>query len=410
MPSPPPPISLVPSSSTMRPCSNSVTSFFSFLSGGLDELDRCFASNAFMSLQSLQRAVALLRSLHSRLIGLVQKLHLPAGERWLDEYMDESSRLWDVCHVIKLGISGMENYNSRGADMVASLEEWRRNPTPRLALQVLIGYLHPPTCCKRSFMAQSPDFYLVSFVKVMRAISVCRREAMRLDEENRVLVETKIEPASLRFDDERAFTESRLHGFNGFRGVLYALRNVSSLLLLILLWGSVHCCPEQGVSEESTFLSSGYAVSVGRLRRRLVGEVEELGRRPGILMHEFRAARAAAEELREEMEKAETEGGDTGATGGRLKEKVEGLKGWLGTLRSGTENLVAQLDDLLQARKKKGMGGEEIPGQLSGQGDKRTVLVESRCLLRLMWERMATAMEKASGRDQPAQATVPALS
>ncbi|RRT62703.1 hypothetical protein B296_00026027 [Ensete ventricosum] len=317
MPSPPPPpISLTPSSSTMRPCSNSVTSFFSFLSGGLDELDRCFASNAFMSLQSLQRTVALLRSLHSRLIGLVQKLHLPAGERWLDEYMDESSRLWDVCHVIKLGISGMENYNSRGADMVASLEEWRRNPTPRLALQV------------------------------MRAISVCRREALRLDEENRVLVDTKIEPASLRFDDERTYTESRLHGFNGFRGVLYALRNVSSLLLLILLWGSVHCCPEQGVSEESTFLSSGYAVSVSRLRRRLLGEVEQLGGRPGILMHEFRAARAAAEELREEMEKAGTEGGESGATAGRLKEKVEGLKAWLGTLRSGTDNLVAQLDDL----------------------------------------------------------------
>lgn len=182
---------------------------------------------------------------------------------------------------------------------------------------------------------------------------------MRLEEENRVLVETKTNPASLRFDDERAHTDSRLNGFNGFRGVLYALRNASSLLLQILLWGSVYCSPEQGVFHGPACSSSAYAVSVARLRQRLHGEVEGLGGRPGILMHEFRAARASAEELREEMEKGETEGRepeDTAGRGSGLREKVEGLKGWLGTLRSGTENLVGQLDDLfdeiVEGRKK----------------------------------------------------------
>ncbi|CAL9154081.1 uncharacterized protein LOC103993535 [Musa acuminata AAA Group] len=314
---------------TMRPSSDAVRSFFSFLSSGLDELDRCLASNAFMSLHVLQRAVALLRSLNSQLVSLVQKLRLPPGERWLDEYMDESSLLWDVCHVIKLGISGMESYNSHGAHVVSSLEEWRRNPNPHLTLQVT------------------------------RAISVCRREAVRLEEENRVLVETKTNPASLRFDDERVLTDSRLNGFNGFRGVLYALRNASSLLLQILLWGSVYCSPEQGVFHGPACSSSAYAVSVARLRQRLHGEVEGLGGRPGILMHEFRAARSSAEELREEMEKGETEGREPEGTAGRgsgLREKVERLKGWLATLRSGTENLVAQLDDLfdeiVEGRKK----------------------------------------------------------
>ncbi|KAG6500424.1 uncharacterized protein LOC121994211 [Zingiber officinale] len=306
----------------MRPSPYSVKGFFSLLSAGLDELD--LSSNTFMSIQFLQRAIALLRSLHSHLIDLVKKLHLPAGERWLDEYMDESSRLWDVCHVIKLGVSGMESYNSRGADLVSSLEDWSRNPNPDLALQAL------------------------------RAISVCRREAMRLEEENRVLAETKLEPDSLRLDDERAFSESRFNGFNGFIGVLYALRNVSSFLLLILIWGSVYCSPEQGNFDGSAFHAGGYATPMARLQQKLLGEVEELGGGPGTLMHEFRAAQAATEELKEQLEKAEAEPDVVAA--GRLKEKVERLKDWFLTLRIGTENLVGELDDLfdeiVEGRKK----------------------------------------------------------
>ncbi|XP_074589266.1 uncharacterized protein LOC141845116 [Curcuma longa] len=305
----------------MRPSPYSVNGFFSSLSAGLNELD--LSSNSFMSLQFLQRAMALLRSLHSQLISLVKKLQLPAGERWLDEYMDESSRLWDVCHVIKLGVSGMESYNSRGSDMVSSLEVWHRNPNPDLALQAL------------------------------RAITLCRREAMRLEEENRVLAETKLEPDSLRLDDERAFSGSRLNGFNGFRGVLYALRNVSSFLLLILIWGSVYCCPEQGNLDGSAFYAGGYATPMARLQQRLLGEVEGLGGGPGTLLHEFRASRAATEELREELEKAEAE---PDVAAGRLKEKLEGLKDLFLTLRIGTENLIGQLDDLfdeiVEGRKK----------------------------------------------------------
>ncbi|THU54270.1 hypothetical protein C4D60_Mb10t23270 [Musa balbisiana] len=298
----------------MKRSSNSVNSFFSFLAHGIDDLDESLTSNTFMSLQFLQRAVALLRSLHSRLTNLVQKLHLPVGERWLDEYMDESSRLLDVCHVIKLGVSGIENYCSAAADMISSLDEWRHNPSPHLARQV------------------------------MRAVSICRREAMGLEEENRVLVETRIEPMSLRFDD-RLSMESRYNGFNGFRGVLYALRNASSLLLLILLWGSVSCCPELAVTDGSLFFGSELMVSMASLQQRVVGEVEGLDGRSGILMLEFRQARAATEELRDELETAGAMRCGPEIAGGSLKEKVEELKGWFGMLRSGTENLVGQMDD-----------------------------------------------------------------
>lgn len=48
--------------------------------------------------------------------------------------MHESERIWQVCHVLKLGVAGMENYCTAVADVVVALE--RRQTNPQLLRQV----------------------------------------------------------------------------------------------------------------------------------------------------------------------------------------------------------------------------------------------------------------------------------
>ncbi|KGN57591.1 uncharacterized protein LOC101211523 [Cucumis sativus] len=320
----------------------SLHGFYHFLSHELDDLDHAFVSSDFMSLHFLQKVLSLLRTLHSQLIQLGQRLHLPVGGKWLDEYMDESSRLWEASQVLKSGISRMEVFHVEASAIASSLQD-------------------------PHFLRFNPR----ASRRVLRAITDFERNVFGLEEENRSLMNTRIPPLSLLcFNGSSSVSSgmgstSKLNAFNGFRGVLHAVKNISSLLLMILLCGLVYCWPESifhgsnGIGNEEdqhqrTMFSSSFIASMERLKQRVANEIERVDVQPvGILLFEFREAKAAMEGLKVELEKGLEEDDEEEV---EIEEKIERLNSWFGSLRIGVDAIIGQLDDffdeIVEGRKK----------------------------------------------------------
>ncbi|KAL6964383.1 hypothetical protein U1Q18_035438 [Sarracenia purpurea var. burkii] len=167
-------------------------------------------------------------------------------------------------------------------------------------------------------------------------------------------METRVPPLSLRLDENIVSIDSRFNAFHGFRGVLYAMRNVSSLLLMILFnglvffWPGTSFCDQEG---DHMAFGSAFMASAARLHRRVASQVDGYG--AGILLYELRRARTAMEELKEELGRVNRgeEVDDDDVHG-----KVENLKTCFGVLQCGAENIVTQLDDffdeIVEGRKK----------------------------------------------------------
>ncbi|CAD6250716.1 unnamed protein product [Miscanthus lutarioriparius] len=307
------------------PSSSTAAAFYATLARGLDDLDRALAasssSSAFLSLPTLRAALALLHAAHAGLARLVASLHLPGGAAWLDEYMDEASRLCDACRALRLGAAAVEGYAGSAAQLASLLMQ--APSSPHLSRQV------------------------------SRAISVCRREAMALKEENRALVETRAEALALCLS-EGVPADAKLGGFNGFRGVLCATRMLTSFLLTLLSWGVLHYwpAPNAGAAGDcAAYFGAAFASALSRAQQRAAAEAGRSvaapapGAAAGVMMHEFRRARAAVEEAKDAVER----GGDVAAAAAEV-----GLRA--GALRAACEDVLALIDDLfdevVEAKKK----------------------------------------------------------
>lgn len=310
--------------------SSSVSGFLNFLAREVENLDDLFISHNLMSVNFLQHVLSSLRSFHSHLTLLVQKLQLPVGEKWLDEYMDETSRLWEACLVLKSSLSAMENFYSSASNIPSLLHDRR--------------LLNHQLC-----------------TQVVRAINGCQREMTAVQHENRSVAEIKVQTLSLRFKENLVLSEFRLNRYNGFREVLYAMRNVSTLLLLILLSGLVYCWPETsfnqgehdggGGAPSASGSASTLVASTANLHQRVASAIGHVQSQPGILLYELQRSSFAMDELKMEMEGMIQYGVEID-----VDDKVDKLKSFLQVLQCGAEGIIGQLDDffdeIVEGRKK----------------------------------------------------------
>ncbi|GFP87127.1 hypothetical protein PHJA_000856400 [Phtheirospermum japonicum] len=273
-------------------------------------------SQNFMSLNFLAHVLSSLRSFHSKLIILVQKLKLRVGEKWLDEYMDETSRLWEACLVIKSGVSNMENYFSSGVNIASFLEDHR-----------VLNAQH--------------------FRQVIRTINRCQREMIPFQQENKRIAETKVQSLSLRIK-ENFIADLRYNKYNGFQGALYAMRNVSTLLLVILLSGLVYFWPDTSFCQENdreevinSFIGSDFVLSSANLHQRMVNAISHLRLQPGVVLFELQSAKYALDELKMAIENTDIEY----VAEIDIDYRVENLKSCFEVLQCGAEGIIGQLDD-----------------------------------------------------------------
>ncbi|WVZ95574.1 hypothetical protein U9M48_041318 [Paspalum notatum var. saurae] len=305
-----------------------MNAFYSSMAHGLDALQR--SPHACLSAAFLQQSAALLRSLHSQLLHLVQRLHLPPGESWLDEYMDETSRLWDACQLARAGAAALDAYCASAARVAPALRYYARHR----------GHAR--------LLAQ----------QLQRAVTAPRRHAVALLQENRALADARLDPAALRLD-LRSPLDLKLNAFNGFRGVLYALRNASSFLLTILISATQQQQQLLRAPAPTASSSAGYAASMARLRQRVAQEIIiaaddddhhqssniDTGS-GGIMMYEFRQATAAIETLRQDLDRLLAMGASYDCCDADdVAQRADIISGWVGMLRSGADAVIAELDD-----------------------------------------------------------------
>jgi hypothetical protein len=172
---------------------------------------------------------------------------------------------------------------------------------------------------------------------------------MALKEEGRALVEARADSLRLRLS-EGVPADGKLGGFNGFRGVLCATRMLTSFLLTLLSWGVLHYWPDAGPGAGAVdcgaYFGAAFASALSRAQQRAESEAARAAAASGgVMMHEFRRARAAVEEAKEALDR----GGDVATAAAELSLRA-------GLLRSACEDILALIDDLfdevVEARQK----------------------------------------------------------
>lgn len=177
---------------------------------------------------------------------------------------------------------------------------------------------------------------------------------------NRALMYVRIRQLSLRFYKSVSI-DPKFNALHGFEGVLYAMRNVNSLLVMILLSGLVYFCPETSFSTEEGNAhghgdsGSDFMVSASKLHKRLKSAIDERrGQGSDMLLYEFLRANNTLKEVEIKLRRNMDIYKDIRVDD--INDMAKNLKSCFEVLQRGAENFIVQIDDffdeIIEGRKK----------------------------------------------------------
>lgn len=301
-------------------CNDDVASYYASLAKGLDNLQREAAAD-FMSFEFVTAGVDLLRSAHSGVLLLMEKLRLPVstnGEEWLNEYMDETVKLLEVCNVMKSAVSGLEQYQNLVESAIRALD------VPGNARYQVHRGLH--------------------------TLNACRQEILQIETEHRILIETKIEAGGkLTVNLVDKHVENKFVKWNGFWGVLFALKNTSSYISRLLLCAIVFIGPIPTLIGELVSVKSLWSASLVRLHQSVTEEIaktKNAKKCPIMLSSEVELLESTLADLRTQLQPVMRGPASRNDDGEKFRQTIQNLKKGSQKLQAGVESVDWHINDL----------------------------------------------------------------
>ncbi|KAG0584567.1 hypothetical protein M758_3G219700 [Ceratodon purpureus] len=295
----------------------------------LETLKVAGEEKSFLSIDWLLQAMSIVLATHANVEALIPEsqlsLSMHRDDKWVDEYLDDSAKLLDVCNILKEGISEVEHY------------------------QMLVQFaLH--NLDNREISGAE-----LKYSRARNALAECKEAIKRKDTEYRQgFPKSKLENCSsmLRTMGDKLVTpkgEEAMKG-NGFLNAIYGAK-VTTIFLCGLLVTALACKPKRPLTNLSVASHYKWSPALVSLQQRVKEETDKRKTKGSIaLLRELDSVDASVQRLHEILDRHLTEKAFPLAReqATELKMEVEALRKHSADLGYGLQPLEVQVNELFR--------------------------------------------------------------
>jgi hypothetical protein len=235
----------------------------------------------FLSIDWLLQAMSVVLATHANVESLIPESHLTLSlqrdDKWIDEYLDDSAKLLDVCNVLKEGISDVEHY--------------------QMLVQLALHNLD-----NKEISGE------LKYSRARNALTECKEAIKKKDTEYRQgFPKSKLENCSsmLRTMGEKLVNPKGPEAMkgNGFLNAIYGAK-VTTILLCGLLVSALACKPKRPLTSLSVASHYKWSASLTTLQQRVKEETDRRKNKGSIaLLRELDSVDASVRRLHEILDR-----------------------------------------------------------------------------------------------------------